>query len=78
MVSLSDLHYVSFKKPITWWTFNGLGFDYSYILNSLIKFTNYLWSFGVGRECKGMKNKYLVLQDARNFFPIGTLKKLTW
>lgn len=49
MVSLSDLHYVSFKKPITWWTFNGLSFDYSYILNSMIKFTNYLWSFGVGR-----------------------------
>jgi hypothetical protein len=78
MVASSDIHYIAFKTPLTWWTFNGLAFDYIFILSELIQFGNMFNSYGMGRECKGLRNKFMVLQDGRNFYPSGSLKELSW
>ena len=60
-----------------WWTFNGLKFDYVFIMEYLVRFGIKYTSYGMGRQCKGLRNDFMILQDGRNFFPSGSLKTLT-
>lgn len=46
---ISELYYISTKKPLYWWTFNGLKFDYVFILEGLTKFGIRYKSYGMGR-----------------------------